>query len=117
MVIYKGRSNLKITKVKYMAKLFLTSGLVLNVNPVKNKKSFSYEELRIFVEGMVEIVPLPSGKSIIVNEEGKCIGLPKNEKATEYWKEEYPIEKYPDNNDELIVGNALVATDEELGDL
>ena len=63
---------------------------------------------------MVEIVPLPSGKLIIVNEEGKLIGLEKNEEATKFWKEEYPIEKYPVNNDELIVGNALVVEEKEI---
>ena len=51
---------------------------------------------------------------IIVNEEGKLIGLEKNEEATKFWKEEYPIEKYPVNNDELIVGNALVVEEKEI---
>ena len=64
---------------------------------------------------MVQIVPLPSGKSIVINEEGKLIGLPVNKAATAEWKNEYPIEKYPMNNDELIVGNALIADDQELG--
>lgn len=90
----------------------------VGVSPVemtpKNGKFFTYEELKEAVEGMVEIVPLPSGKSVVVNEEGKLNGLEVNEEATQMWKKEYPIERYPNNNDELIVGNALVATEEEL---
>lgn len=100
-----------------MATYYKVDGTVKVVNP-KDGKFFSYEELQEFVgEGndkMIEIVPLPSGKSMIVNEEGKLIDLPKNEKATEYWKKEYPISEYPGNNDELIVGNALVVDESEL---
>lgn len=100
-----------------MAKYYKTDGTVEDVKP-QDGKTFSYKELQEFVgkdnDRMIEIVPLPSGKVIIVNEEGKLIGLEKNEKATDYWKEEYPIEQYPGNNDELIVGNALVAEESEI---
>ena len=101
-----------------MATYYKTDGSVEEVKP-KNGKAFSYQELSDFVKlddnnHMVEIVPMPSGKFMVVNEEGKLIGLPKNEKATEVWKAEYPIGKYPINNDELIVGNALIATDDEI---
>ena len=100
-----------------MATFYKVSGEIEEVKP-ENGKTFSYEELQGFVgEGsdkMVEIVPLPSGKSIIVNEEGKLIGLKKNENATALWKKEYPFAQYPDNNDELIAGNALVVSEDEL---
>ncbi len=102
-------------------------GQVLDVHP-NNDKSFTYKELQHLISGiipspatfqdigrvMIEIVPLPSGKSIVVNEEGKLIGLEKNENATEYWKTEYPITQYPHNNDELIVGDALVVDRSEI---
>lgn len=88
-----------------------------NVTP-KNGKFFTYEELQGFIregdDAMVEIVPLPSGRSMVVNEEGKLIGLKMNNRATDVWKAEYPIEKYPHNNDQLIVGNALVVDESEL---
>jgi len=96
-----------------MARYYKTDGTVKDVKP-QNGKAFEYKELREFVGGMVEIVPLPSGKSIIVNEEGKLMGLPKNEMASMVWQAEYPIEQYPNNNDELIAGNALVASEDEL---
>ncbi len=100
-----------------MATLFKLDGSILEVKP--KKKHFTYKELQDFIKlddnnAMVEIVPLPDNKSIIVNEEGKLIGLEKNENATEFWKKVYPIEKYPENNDELIVGNALVCDEKEL---
>lgn len=74
----------------------------------KNGEHFSYEELRGFVGGNIEIVTFPSGLLLVVNEEGKLDGLPKNEEATKRWKQEFPIAEYPHNNDELIVGDALI---------
>ena len=98
-----------------MAIFYETNGSITILLPQIGHQ-FSYAELKGMVKGMVQIVPLPDGKSIIVNEEGKLIGLPVNEAATAEWKRQYPIEKYPLNNDELIVGNALIVDDKELGD-
>lgn len=74
----------------------------------KNGEDFTLEELQAYVGGNIEIVPFGEELEIIVNEEGKLIGLEKNEKATEIWNINYPIELYPDNNDQLIVGNVLI---------
>ena len=90
-----------------MAKFIKTDGTIKEVIP-KDRKEFSLKELQKFVGGLIQMVSLPSGKEIIVNDEGKLIGLPKNEEATKIWKEEYPIKKYPDNNDELVVGDILL---------
>ena len=95
-----------------MATYYKTNGEVKEVSP-KNGKWFTYEELKEFVGGMIEIVPLPSGKSIVVNEEGKLIGLLKNEKASEEWLKEFSLSEYPFNNG-TIAGDALIATDQEL---
>ena len=99
-----------------MATYYKTDGEIKAVKPKKD--FFSYKELQEFIKDgnnkMVKIVPMPSGKLMVVNEEGKLIGLPKNEKATEIWKKEYPISEYPNNNDELICGNALVADEREI---
>lgn len=100
-----------------MATLYKTDSTIENVLPV-NKKFFTYEELQSFVgdgdSQKIEIVPLPSGRSMVVNEEGKLVGLKMNNRATDVWRAEYPIEKYSHNNDELIVGNALVVDESEL---
>ncbi len=90
-----------------MPKYYKIDGYIADVMP-KNRKHFTYDELRLFVGSIVQIVPMPSGKLMVIHEDGKLIGLPMNHKATEVWKEEYPIEKYPQNNDELIVGDALI---------
>ena len=100
-----------------MAIYYTTDGKFREVTPI-NKKFFTYEELQNFTKqgdnDMIEIVPLPDGKSIVVNEEGKLVGLEVNRLATEFWKFVYPISQYPENNDELIVGNALVVSESEL---
>jgi hypothetical protein len=98
-----------------MAKLYTVDGIVIDVLP-KNRKSFSLEEMKMIVGGVVQIVPMPDGDSIVVNDEGKLIGLKINEEATKFWRDQYPIKEYPANNDELIVGNCLIATNEELGE-
>lgn len=102
-----------------MAIYYTLDGKFREVTPI-NGKSFTYKELQQFVKDgendMIEIVPLPSGKSIVVNEEGKLIGLEKNQLATDFWRIEYPLSKYPHNNDELIVGNALVVDEKELSE-
>ncbi len=96
-----------------MAILYKTDSTIQNVSPA-NGTDFKYKELTAFVEGMVEIVPLPSGRLMVVNEEGKLNGLKINLRATDVWKAEYPIEQYPHNNDELIVGVALVCESNEI---
>lgn len=95
--------------------LYKTDGTVVEVEP-GNGRSFSYLELSGFVGGMIEIVPLPDGREIVVNENGKLEGLPVNPGATALWKQLYPIDKYPHNNDELIVGDALVCDTKFLED-
>lgn len=75
---------------------------------VTPKKRFTLKELQSFVGGTIDIQRLPDGREIILNDDGKLIGLPINEEATKIWKEQYPITKYPFNNDELIVGDVVV---------
>ena len=93
------------------AKYYTTGGGVVTISPA-NGKTFSYKEMRDAVNGMVEIVPLPSGKILVGNEESKLTDSPiKNDKATEIWKREYPIDKFPNNNDELICGDVIICED------
>lgn len=64
-----------------MAKYIKTDGSIINVEP-KNGKDFSLKELQGFVGGCIEIVYLPNGDLMVVNEEGKMNDLPINMKAT-----------------------------------
>jgi len=98
-----------------MATLYTVEGEVKEVSPADGH-SFTLKEMQDFVGGTVQIVPLPDGRSMLVNDEGKLIGLEYNEKASAEWMRQYPIEQYPLNNDQTIAGNALIASDTELGD-
>lgn len=81
---------------------------MIEVEP-NNGTDFTLEELQHIVDGAMDIQKLPkSGLIMVLNDEGKLNGLPKNEKATELWKENYPIAEFPENNDELVVGTVLV---------
>lgn len=100
-----------------MATLYKLNGEIVEVKPKKD--FFSYKELQEYIaigeEKMVEMVDLPSGKIMIVNENGKLLEpLLINEEATKLWKKEYPISEYSNNNDELIVGQALVVDSREI---
>lgn len=83
----------------------------------ENGKSFTLEELQNYIKGegpggkstTVQWVPLPSGKVMICNDDGRLIGLEPNDSAMKFWADEYPIEKYPMNNDGLVVGNVLIS--------
>lgn len=96
-----------------MAKFFPVEGAVREVKPA-NGVSFTYEELRAFIGGIIQIVPMPSGLEMVVHDEGKLIGLPVNVEASKYWLKEYPMDQYPHNNHGTVAGPALVATYKEL---
>lgn len=63
------------------AKLLKTNLDVIEVTP-KNGMDFSLEELRGFVGGFIEIVPLSPSQIMVINEEGKLNDLPVNALAT-----------------------------------
>ena len=56
-------------------------GTKVSVTP-KNNTDFSVEELNEFVEGHFEFVRLSKSQLMVVNEEGKILGLPYNPWAT-----------------------------------
>jgi len=45
-------------------------------------KHFTLEELQAFVGGYVELVRTPAGRYLVLNEDGKQLGLPPNTRAT-----------------------------------
>lgn len=47
-----------------------------------NGKVFTLVELQNIVGGFIEIVALADGSEMVLNDEGKLLGLPYNEKAT-----------------------------------
>ena len=57
------------------------TGETLEVEP-RNKKDFTLSELQDFVSGYIQMLDL-GDRYMFVNEEGKLMGCPVNEKATE----------------------------------
>lgn len=91
-----------------MATLYKTDGTVQEIQP-KNGKDFKLDQLQALVGGYIEIVSLESKplKIMVVNEDGKGLGLPINEKATEVAR---PFIQFYD----CIVGDALVCLSKEV---
>ena len=88
-----------------MGILMKSNGDVEEVAP-NNGKTFSLQELQQYVQGYIEIVGV-GDKYLILNEEGKLIGLELNVKATEIFI------KYRGATD-VVVGDVLLADDDEI---
>jgi len=99
---------------------YKTDGSEVEVEP-KEGKAFSLEELQGFVEGggsnTVQYLPLPDGRVMFANDNGRIVGLEGNPGATKVWREAFPAEQYPMNRGEMIiVGNAVVCSREQAGE-
>ena len=73
----------------------------------KNGVDFSLKELQGFVDGYIEVVYLNDEEIMVVNEEGRLLGLPINVAATLKYNEARGL-------NDLIVGNALVCKRSEV---
>ena len=61
-----------------------------------------------FVGGMVEGITFPNGDYLVINENGKLIGLPLNPEATALWRMTFTKDKYAFGHDDFVVGPAMV---------
>ena len=61
-----------------------------------------------FVGGYVEGITFPNGDYLIINEEGKLIGLPINKEATKLWRATFTKDKYAFGYDDFVVGPAIL---------
>ena len=61
-----------------------------------------------FVGGYVECISFPNGDVLIVNEEGKLMGLPLNPEATALWRTHFTKETHAFGYDDFVVGPAMV---------
>lgn len=66
------------------------------------------ETLQAAVGGFIELVHLPGGGYVVVNEEGLCLNLPVNKKATAIVACCFPA------FDGIIVGNAVLCEESEI---
>ena len=60
-----------------------------------------------FVGGYVECITFPNGDLLIINEEGKLIGLPLNPEATALWRMVFTKQNYVTGYDDFVVGPAI----------
>ena len=66
------------------------------------------KEAQAYVGGYVEGISMPNGDYLIINEEGKLIGLPFNEQASKLWKDTFDNDNYMTGRDDFVVGNAIL---------
>ena len=66
------------------------------------------ESAQEFVGGYVEGISFPNGDYLIVNEEGKLMGLELNETATKLWRETFTKDKYAFGYDDWVSGPAIL---------
>ena len=66
------------------------------------------KEAHAYVGGYVEGISFPNGDYLIVNEEGKLMGLPLNEEASKLWKDTFDNDNYITGRDDFVVGNAIL---------
>ena len=71
------------------------------------KNTPSLKEAQDFVGGLVECITWPNGDLLIVNEEGKLMGLPLNPEATLLWRMTFTKDKYVTGYDDFVVGPAI----------
>lgn len=83
-----------------MAKIYKEDGTQKEVEP-QNGKYFTLRELQEIVGGLIEMVYLKNKRVMVVNEEGKILGLDLNVEATEIVSTEIGMF-------DIIVGTALV---------
>ncbi len=72
------------------------------------KNTPSLKEAQDFVGGMVECITWPNGDLLIVNEEGKLMGLPLNPEATLLWKMTFDNDNYVTGRKDFVVGPAIL---------
>lgn len=75
---------------------------MIEVYPDFKAATFELHELQKLVGGYIEMLPIPGGKVMVVNEEGKLKGLPENTEASFITGQQ-------------IVGDVLIATTKEVG--
>ena len=73
-----------------------------------SKDEPNLKEAQKFVGGMVQGIEFPNGDYMIMNEEGKLMGLPLNKQASKLWKDTFDNDNYITGRKDLVVGNAIL---------
>ena len=73
-----------------------------------NKDEPDLKTAQDFVGGYVEGITFPNGDYLIVNEEGKLMGLPLNPEATALWRMTFTKQNYVIGYDDWVCGPAIL---------
>ena len=88
-----------------MATIISHHGEEYHTHP-NNGEAFTLDELQSVVGGYIELIHLPFGRIMVINEEGKLHGLPFNRAATEHAKAAL--------HNDVIVGTVLICAPGEI---
>ena len=76
---------------------------------IENKKDEpNYKKVSEFVGGMVECITFPNGELLLINDEGKLIGLPLNPEATALWRATFDNDNFVTGRKDFVVGPAIL---------
>ena len=73
-----------------------------------SKDEPTLESAQEFVGGYVEGITFPNGDYLIVNEEGKLMGLEVNEKATKLWRDTFDNDNFITGRKDWVAGPAIL---------
>ena len=73
-----------------------------------SKDEPTLESAQEFVGGYVEGITFPNGDYLIVNEEGKLMGLEVNEKATKLWRDTFDNDNFITGRKDFVAGPAIL---------
>lgn len=91
-----------------MATVLYVNGTQGTIQPA-SPPAFSLEELHALVGGWIEVVYLPDGRLMVIDEEGKLKGYPRNEQATRLAAGRLFAGDY-------IAGTAVIVSLQEMGE-
>ena len=66
------------------------------------------EQAQELVGGMVQGIQFPNGDYMLMDAEGKLLGLPVNEEATKLWRSTFTKDKYLFGYDDWVSGPAIL---------
>lgn len=89
-----------------MAFLIKADGTITEVHPLPGRV-FALQQLQEWVGGYIEVVVTHTGDLMVINEEGKLMGLPYNAIATE---------RYQYGKHDPVVGDVLICKLDELNE-
>lgn len=87
-----------------MTHIIKVNGEEVEIQP-QNGADFKLRELQDIVGGYIETLPVANDQLMIINEEGKLMRLPINERATEI--------AYENGVFDCIVGDVVICTEDE----